>query len=267
MTEPDPVHAHYERGEEAGRLDEAVGQVELLRTIELLEEHLPSAPAVVADIGGGPGRYALWLADHGYSVHHRDVVPLHVRQLKGTDPSGRIDTAVGDARSLDLEDGSVDAVLLLGPLYHLELRADRLRALAEARRVARPGSPVLVAAISRWAARLHGVLAAALYRERPEMLSLVDDAERDGILPPLFPGSFTCCTHRPDELRAEVTAAGLAVEDLVGLEGAAFALADLDQRMAEPRDRAVVLTAARALQRVPELLGLSPHLLVVARVP
>jgi ubiquinone/menaquinone biosynthesis C-methylase UbiE len=48
----------------------------------------------------------------------------------------------GDARELDLADASVDAVLLLGPLYHLRQRSDRVRALAEARRVVRPGGPV-----------------------------------------------------------------------------------------------------------------------------
>ena len=33
---------------------------------------------------------------------------------------------MGDARDLDLADASVDAVLLLGPLYHLRRRAERL---------------------------------------------------------------------------------------------------------------------------------------------
>ena len=67
-------------------------------------------------------------------------------------------TAVGDARSLDLPDSSVDAVLLLGPMYHLRERADRIRTLREARRVVRDRGPIFIATISRWAARLDGVL-------------------------------------------------------------------------------------------------------------
>jgi hypothetical protein len=51
------------------------------------------------------------------------------------------------------------------------------------------------------------------------------------------------------------------------VEGLAFALPDLDERLADATDRAVVLDAARALERVPELLGLSPHLLATARRP
>lgn len=222
MSGADDLHAHYEQGAEADRLDEPFGQVEFLRTTEVLSEHLPAAPAVVADVGGGPGRYALWLAGLGYDVHHRDLVPLHVDQLRRSDGGSRVDSAV---------------------------------------------AVVVAAVISRWAPRLHGVLSQRLYREHPQIRGLVDVAEADGLLPPLFPGSFTANTHRPDDIREEVAAAGLVLEDLVGVEGMAFALADLGERLADPVDREVVLEAARAVQRVPELLGLSPHLLAVARVP
>lgn len=222
MSGADDLHAHYEQGAEADRLDEPFGQVEFLRTTEVLSEHLPPAPAVVADVGGGPGRYALWLAGLGYDVHHRDLVPLHVDQLRRSDGGSRVDSAV---------------------------------------------VVVVAAVISRWAPRLHGVLSQRLYREHPQIRRLVDVAEADGLLPPLFPGSFTANTHRPDDIREEVAAAGLVLEDLVGVEGMAFALADLGERLADPVDREVVLEAARAVQRVPELLGLSPHLLAVARVP
>jgi hypothetical protein len=51
------------------------------------------------------------------------------------------------------------------------------------------------------------------------------------------------------------------VADLVSVEGPAFLLSDLAGRLDDPLDRAVVLDAARAVERVPELLGLGPHLL------
>ena len=47
-----------------------------------------------------------------------------------------------------------DVVLLLGPLYHLPDRADRMTALREARRVLRPGGVLAVAAVSRMAVPL-----------------------------------------------------------------------------------------------------------------
>lgn len=262
-----PAHEHYARGLERDRLAEPLGQVEFTRTQQIVLRHLPAVPATVADVGGGPGRYTLWLAGLGYQVRHRDMVPLHVDQVvRDAGGSPGVQAAVGDARQLDLADESVDAVLLLGPLYHLERREDRLQALAEARRVVRPGGPVFAAAISRWAPRLSGQLAERLPALQSEAgQDLVQGVERTGQLPPLYPGSFCGYCHRPGQLRDEIQAAGLDMVDLVSVEGLAFALADLDERMSDPAERQVVLGAAEAIERVPELLGLGPHLLATAR--
>jgi SAM-dependent methyltransferase len=257
---------YYERGQETDRLDSAQGRLEFERTQEIVLRALPPAPALVADVGGGPGRYALWLASLGYQVIHRDIVPLHVRQLAEAAAAAGVsmDSGVCDARYLDFPDACVDAVLLLGPLYHLDA-GGRVQALAEARRVVRPGGPVLGAVISRWAARLDAVLAQRLYETYPQVARVVDVVERTGVLEPLFPGSFCGFTHRPEELRAEVVAAGLEVTDLVCVEGAALLLGDLAERAADPEAWRIVLDAARALERVPELIGLGSHLLVTGR--
>jgi SAM-dependent methyltransferase len=267
------MHEHYLRGEEADRLvTSGHGQLEFERTQEIVLRHLPPPPAVVADIGGGPGRYAVWLAGLAYHVVHRDVVPLHVEQLRvaaAADPVvGRaIDTAIVDARSLDLADGSVDAVLLLGPLYHLARRADRVQALREARRVVRPGGLVFGAAISRWAARYDAVLRLRLYEQVPAMLDAIGPLERTGVIPAFEPGWFTGYTHRPAQLRAEFTSAGLAVADLVSVECGAFLLPDLRERLADPVARQVIMDSARAVERVPELIGLGTHLLATGLRP
>jgi SAM-dependent methyltransferase len=269
MDELGDVRAYYERDEERDRLTAGASRIEFERTKEILDRALPPPPAVVADIGGGPGAYAIWLASLGYEVRHRDLMPLHVEHVRrDAEAAGVVvEAVVADARSLDLEDESVDAVLLLGPLYHLVEREDRLTALREARRIVRPGGVVFAAAITRWALRLDGIATLRLYEEFPETRSLVDEAERSGVIPPLEPGGFTGFTHRPDELRDEVAAAGLDVEDLVAVEGIAFAFAatDLDERLATPEGLEVLLETARALERVPELIGLGTHLLATAR--
>ena len=271
------MHAYYELGKEADRLGErGPGRLEFERTQEIVLRALPPAPAVVADIGGGPGRYALWLAELGYHVRHRDLMPLHVEQVTaarggrrrcgwrgGRRPSS---PPSGTRGTLDLADASVDAVLLLGPLYHLD-RADRVRTLREAGRIVRPGGPVFGAAITRWAARLDGVLTQRLYETEPDMEQMVAEVERTGVLQPLGPGSFCGFTHRPEELRAEAQEAGLEVADLVCVEGAAIMLADLTERAADPEAWRIVLDSARALERVPELMGVGPHLVVTARRP
>jgi SAM-dependent methyltransferase len=260
------MREHYGAGREQGRLAESYGQLEFERTKEIILRHLPSPPALVADIGGGPGRYALWLAQFGYQVLHRDLMPLHVEQLRqATSGNQRVQAAVADARQLDLASECADAVLLLGPLYHLDRRRDRMRALAEAQRVVRPGGPVFVAAISRWATRMNGILRLRLYETIPGAEAELTAIERTGRLPPLRPGSFSGYLHRPGQLRAELAASGLQVSDLVSVEGPAYLLDDLPERLADDEARRVVMDTARTLERVPELLGIGPHLLATAR--
>ncbi len=258
------LRAYHERGEEADRLTRTgAGRLEFDRTQEIVLRHLPPPPATIADVGGGPGRYAIWLAGLGYRVVHRDIVPMHVDQARAAAAAAgvAVEAAVGDARSLDLDDQTVDAVLLLGPLYHLPLRADRVRALREARRILRPGGPVFGAVISRWAARLDELLRKRIYASNPAAVRMIDEVERGGLLPALGPGGFFGVAHRPAQVRGEFTAAGLTVADLVCVEGAGYLLGDLDDRMADQRDWRVVLDAARAVERVPELLGIGSHLI------
>jgi GrpB-like predicted nucleotidyltransferase (UPF0157 family)/ubiquinone/menaquinone biosynthesis C-methylase UbiE len=269
LLEDAEVRTVYEAGTELDRLDRPLGLVEFERTKEILGRHLPAPPADIADIGGGPGRYSIWLAGLGYRVVHRDVTPLHVERVR-TDAVAAgvvIDAGVADARSLDLADASMDAILLLGPLYHLKRKDDRFRAFVEVRRVAKPGAVVFVAAISRWAARLHGILVEKIYESLPEVLSLIPAVERTGRLPTLFEGSFSAYCHRPAELRDEASEAGLEVLDLVNVEGIAFAVPGLEERLRDERSRRVLFDSLRALERVPELLGVGPHLLLTARIP
>src|ERR1700722_7331166 len=87
------VRAYYERAGERDRLSDGRGQLEFVRTTEIVARRLPPPPAVIADIGGGPGRYALWLASLGYQVEHRDLMPLHVGQLEADAAGTRADPA------------------------------------------------------------------------------------------------------------------------------------------------------------------------------
>src|SRR4029077_17210602 len=165
--------------------------------------------------------YARWLAGRGHEVHLVDPGPRHVEEARAHASPPLAGARVADARALDEADASADAVLLLGPLYHLENRADRLRALAEARRIARAGGPVFVAAISRWAPRMDGILRARLDKTTPGAEAELPALERTGRLPPFGQDSFCGYTHRPGQLRAELIASGFHVVDLVCVEGPA----------------------------------------------
>lgn len=72
----------------------------------------------------------------------------------------------------------------------------------------------------------------------------------------------TAYFHHPDELSTEVEDAGLAFEALLGIEGPGQLVRDLWE---DPERREYVLRVARAIEQEPTLLGLSSHLLVLAR--
>jgi ubiquinone/menaquinone biosynthesis C-methylase UbiE len=266
------IAAYYARGLERDRLASGPGALESARTQALLERYLPPPPAVVADVGGGPGRYAVWLAERGYRVHLVDPVPLHVEQARiaarGRPGAARASADVGDARALRLPDASADAVLLLGPLYHLPERVGRLQALAEARRVCRQGGVIIAAAISRFASTLDGLRGG--YLEDPTFAAVAASDRRDGRHrnPTDDPAYFTTAYfHRPEELAVECAAAGLTHEATLAVEGPGWLLPDLDARLADERRRAVLLAALAPLEAEPTLLGVSAHLLAVARRP
>jgi SAM-dependent methyltransferase len=269
-VDPEALDAHYVPGLERDRLvDESGPRLELVRTLELLERFLPPPPADVLDVGGGPGAYAARLARAGYRVRLVDLLASHVEQARAAaaaQPEHAFEAEVGDARTLARPDESADAVLLMGPLYHLTERADRLAALREARRVLRPGGHLAAVAISRFASLLDGLTRRRLGEE--EFRRIVERDLRDGQHrnpDPARPEWFTTAFfHHPDELRAEVEEAGFTLEALLSVEGPGWLV---EERFADPDEREHVLYAARAVEAEPSLAGLGSHLFAAARKP
>jgi SAM-dependent methyltransferase len=234
----------------------AQGPLELQRTLEVVRSHVGAGRVV--DIGGGTGRHARALMDEGHVVELLDPVARHVEQAR----AAGVSAAVGDARDLPFDDDAFDAALLLGPLYHLASRTDRLRALAEAVRVTRPGGTVFAAGISRF------ITFGSLSLGRPVPVPFPPAwvaLLADGTPPPglRFPaGHF----HTAEELQAELEAAGLAVQEVVGVEGPAGVLLETVDAVSEQvRDAALVLATETAGRE--GLRDFSAHLLAVGVVP
>jgi 2-polyprenyl-3-methyl-5-hydroxy-6-metoxy-1,4-benzoquinol methylase len=253
------VRAYYERGDEDQRLRTGAGRLEFWRTQDVLRRLLPPR-AKVLDVGGGSGIHAAWLADDGYDVELIDPVPLHVAQA-----SRHVPARLGNALELDAPDASYDVVLLLGPLYHLLDRADRVRALREAARVTR--GLVVAATINRFAA-LHDTLRMGRYFEPDVRARATATAESGAHRPADAEALFTTAYfHAPDEIAAEVAEAGLVVDGQYGVEGAAWLMGGIGAWLDDPARRADVLDAMRATESVPSLLGVSSHVLTAARRP
>ena len=263
------VVAYYDRFAEESRLASGKFRLEFERTNELLARVLPAAPARVVDVGGAAGAYSARLAAQGYEVHLVDasarlVHEASVRNALLERPIASL--SVADARTLPQPDGFADAVLVMGPLYHLPEAQQRERALSEARRVLTASGLLVVAAISRYASALDGLsrnrtLDPAFVRIRDR--DLQDGQHRNDTERPEY--FTTAYFHRPEDLARELERAGFEDVQVLGVEGPGWMVADFDSRWADPAQRDDILYLARALESEPAIIGVSAHLLGIAR--
>jgi SAM-dependent methyltransferase len=256
------IHAYYGEGGERARLTSGPS-LELLRTEVLLDRLLPAPPARVLDVGGASGVYASWLSERGYQVHLIDPVPLHREQAMA---EGRFTVAAGDARSLEEDDSSYDAVLLLGPLYHLTERADRIRALSEARRVTRPDGVVAAAVISRYASTFDGFFRGFI--DQPGFTAIMTEDLKTGQHRNLaaHPGFFTTAyLHDRAGIADEIANSGLHLTDLLPIEGPLHWAPGIGDRLADPGERQLILDTLAAMEHDPAIAGATAHLLAVGR--
>jgi ubiquinone/menaquinone biosynthesis C-methylase UbiE len=262
------IEAHYQQVPESGRLLEGVGELERVRTQAILARDLPPPPAVIFDVGGAAGVYAFPLAGQGYQVHLIDPVALHLGQARSRAAASRIELASiaqGDARQLDVPDGTADALLLFGPLYHLVEHRDRLRALREAHRILKPGGTLFAAAVSRFASLIDG-LSRGFFAD-PGFRSIVESDLASGQHrnPTNHPDYFTTAYfHRPGELADEARSAGFHDIEILAVEGPAWSAARFLEAWDDAAQRENLLGFLASVEREPSILGASAHLVAAA---
>ncbi|HIU47237.1 MAG TPA: methyltransferase domain-containing protein [Candidatus Fimadaptatus faecigallinarum] len=270
------VLATYNSGAERNRLRTGIGLIEFERSRELLREYLPPAPATVYDIGGGYGEYAWWLSSLGYQVHLFDLAQTNIAmstELSAEYPGCQLKAAeVADARNIDRPSGSADAVLCMGPLYHIAQREERLAALNECARLLRPGGVLCVAAITRyatllWATTVFG--AANRLLEEDAFMQMVETELRTGehVRPAdsAYRGIGRSHFHAPDELKGELSDAGFKDIKLHGVVGCGWLAPNLDALWQDDKARAAIMRAVRLLDGETDVIGLSTHLLAICQ--
>jgi ubiquinone/menaquinone biosynthesis C-methylase UbiE len=264
-----PVRAYYDaRGEsEWHRLDnpyEGVIEWELHR--RAFEELLPPGGRVL-DLGGGPGRWTIWLARRGHQVVLADLSPRMLeiarRELAeaGVEPDAVLEV---DARDLSrFSAGEFDAVLSLGPFYHLVSAADRELAASEVHRVLQPGGLLLATVMTR-----HSWVLGVLLESGSLRLPDVERALEEGVYRNGEPGRFTeAYLHRPAEVAPFFEASGFETVRLMAsqsfLQLVQEQVADLHERDALAYE--ALLDIAHAAATDPSILGISGHLLYAGR--
>ena len=275
------VLAGYNAGIERNRLNTGIGRIEFAYTKELLTAHLPPPPAVIYDIGGGYGEYAWWLTSLGYEVHLFDLSETNIAMsavLAEQYPEHALHSAeVCDARCVPRADHTADAVLLMGPLYHITEYAERLAALAECKRLLRPGGMLFAAALTPYSVLLHRITVYHTeYSEKrivlddPAFLSMVarelSDGHHENPNQSVYNGLGTSHLHTADALRTELTAGGFPDADIHGVMGGAWLAQDLDTLWEDPAARETLMKTVRMLDGHKEIIGLSGHLLGIAKI-
>ena len=252
---------------EWSRLDEPLCRLEFASTLRLIEKYFPSE-GFVCDIGGGPGRYAIELLRRGYRV---TIVDLSSGLLKRAErvlaDAGLTADALlqGDACNLtDLPSAYFDAALVLGPLYHLIDRPQRLTALRELQRVLKPGGRAVVAYLNSW-----GILRCGVsdfperYTDLNFLQSLLGEKAFRGSLKGFTESNWTT----PDVALREVASVGFEVVSYAGAEGFAGGMRPIIERIVADRP-SVLPNLERMAAETCELLqyrDATEHLHIVVR--
>jgi SAM-dependent methyltransferase len=245
-------------------------RTEFAVTLRALREHLPLPPARVLDCGGGPGRYAIELARQGYEVVLFDLSAGNLRLAREKAAEAGVTLAgfeQGTATDLArFPDESFDAVLLMGPLYHLLEESERRRALAEARRVLKSGGPLFAAFIARYAA--HRDCAARYPAQLLVERGVYDRILADGRLPPADDGrpGFVAYFAHPTEAAPLCWRAGFEVAAVLGVEGVVSTAEEEINKLSDAAWDAWVDVNWQVASD-PCIHGGTEHLLVVARKP
>jgi ubiquinone/menaquinone biosynthesis C-methylase UbiE len=196
---------------------------------------------------------------------------LHLEQARaGAAESGVALASIsrGDARHLEVLSSIADAVLLLGPLYHLVELSDRLQALQESRRILKPGGVLLAAAISRFASLIDG-LSRGFFRDAEFRKIVAADLACGQHSNPTNQIDYftTAYFHRPEELAAEVGDAGFDEVQILSVEGPAWSTAQFRETWNDAVQRQSLMTFLSSIEREPSLHGASAHLVAAARRP
>ena len=249
------------------RLESPYSGFELVSTLRLVETYFPSG-CRVADIGGGPGRYAIELLRRGFEVTLLDLsdraIDLAAEHLA---EAGFEASALhhADARDLScLEPASFEAALMLGPMYHIVEEADRAQALAELHRILRPGAPAIVGFINPWGVLRAGLIEFTnLYAEYEAVAPLIESYMQIGEQEMFTEAAFIT----PPQALAELRAAGFAVETRAGVEGFASGTKDAVKEIAasDPQAHETVRRLVAETCDHPAFRDCTEHLHVVVR--
>jgi len=141
------LEEYYANYDEEGRLLSKHGQVEYRTTMKYIHEIVGKEKKKILEVGAGTGRYSISLAKEGHQVDALEYT-AHNLAIMNSKIDGMENIRTHQGTALDLSrfaDESFDLTMVLGPMYHMYTKADKLKVLEEAVRVTKTGGHILVA--------------------------------------------------------------------------------------------------------------------------
>ena len=249
------VQEVYQRYDEDSRLNKSqAARVEFLTTVRYIEKYLTPG-AKILDVGAGTGEYSLHFARKGYHVSALELADANIAAFRAKmSDEDSVDLAQGNALDLSRYDSdSFDVVLLLGPLYHLHEEADRLRCIAEAKRVCKPEGKIFFAFIS------NDIVILTMQQCQDDYL-IHGDYDKDTFQLDDFPFVF----HTVDRCRDILDMAGVHIFHAVASDGVSELLQDMVNSLDDASYRQYLRYHFHICEK-PEMLGMSNHLLFIGR--
>lgn len=252
--EADRVSALYNIFNEGSRLSTKARQVEFLTTVRQIEKHLKPGMKIL-DLGAGTGEYSLYFARKGFDVTAIELVEKHVMQIKEkVDSNMEIEVFQSNAMDISIiKDKDYDIVLCFGPLYHLSKVEDRMKCIAEVKRVCKDDGKMFFAFISN---DMVITTETMLYEE--DFLK-GNNYNHDTFKVVDFPFVF----HTVDQCRKLLIESDLKITSEIATDGLSELLADKINNMDE-ESYSKWLNYHYYCCEKPEFLGASNHLLFVA---
>ena len=241
-------------------------QLEYDLTWWYLTQYLP-AQGRILEVGAATGRYTIGLANCGYMLTAVDMsenlLEIGRKRIADAGLEKQVNFILGDARDLSgISEKDFDAVLLMGPLYHLVEDADRNAALKEAAEHLKQGGILFSAFISRF-----GIMG-DLLRNLPDWIENRNEVQNIlaiGKNPDHIPGSgFRGYFANISEIRPLHEAFGLETLTVAAVEPAISADDEGYNRL-EGRQRQLWLDLLQEISTEPSIMGASRHILYIGR--
>lgn len=262
------IELFYNKASEETRLNKGMGVFEFERIKSLVEKYVPPTSSKIIDVGGGTGKYSEWLSKKGHEVYLIEPVLKHIQIAKdrASKLKNKYFVYLGEARNLNFPDNFADIIILHGPLYHLQKKEDREKAIREAKRVVKIGGIILGFSINYTASTLVGLLQGLIHKGT--FFNMCKEELTTGIHNP--PDDFPWLLaeayyHKPNELKDEFVKQDLTYINIYAVEGMAWLDKDYFLNLLDMKKRKTLMELIQITENDSYLLPFSPHMMIAVK--